>query len=114
VADDEVQAGGLSDDHGVNLDVGGLDVGQDLLGTDRGVLLVGDEGDYDVAAVRVVVNATSGDHQGGDAGLHVVASPAVQPVGFQKLARACDVRRGPFHRAGVITDVWLRLLYLIL
>jgi hypothetical protein len=35
-------------------------------------------------------------------------------VGFQKSAWACDLRRSAFHAAGMITDVSLRLLYLIL
>jgi hypothetical protein len=34
-------------------------------------------------------------------------------VGFQRSAWACDLRRSAFHAAGMITDVALRLLYLI-
>jgi hypothetical protein len=34
-------------------------------------------------------------------------------VGFQKSAKASDLRRSAFHAAGTITDVSLRLLYLI-
>jgi hypothetical protein len=35
-------------------------------------------------------------------------------VGFQNSACACDLRRSAFHATGMITDVPLRLLYLIL
>jgi len=35
------------------------------------------------------------------------------PVGFQKSTSACDLRRSAFHAAGMITNVSLRLLYLI-
>ena len=35
------------------------------------------------------------------------------PVGFQKSVCACDLRRSAFHAASMITDVSLRLLYLI-
>jgi hypothetical protein len=34
-------------------------------------------------------------------------------VGFQKSASAGDLRRSAFHAAGMITNVSLRLLYLI-
>ena len=34
-------------------------------------------------------------------------------MGFQKSACACQLRRLAFHAAGTITDVSLRLLYLI-
>jgi hypothetical protein len=35
-------------------------------------------------------------------------------VGFQKSAWACVLRQSVFHASGMITDVSLRLLYLIL
>jgi hypothetical protein len=35
-------------------------------------------------------------------------------VGFQKSAWACELRQSVFHASGMITDVSLRLLYLIL
>ena len=35
------------------------------------------------------------------------------PVGFQKSASACDLRRSAYHAADMITDVSLGLLYLI-
>ena len=35
------------------------------------------------------------------------------PAGFQKSACTCDLRRPALHGAGMITDVSLRLLYLI-
>ena len=41
-------------------------------------------------------------------------SETAWPVGFQKSAWARDLRRSAFHAAGMITDVSLRLLYLIL
>ena len=94
VAGDEVQPGGFGDDRGVDGEAGGPQVGQDLLGADRGVLLVGDEGEHDVAAVRVAVDTGGGDHQGGDAGLHVVAASAVQPA-------AVD---GRVERVAVVAD----------
>ena len=34
-------------------------------------------------------------------------------MGFQKSTSACDLRRSAFHAAGMITNVSLRLLYLI-
>jgi hypothetical protein len=39
---------------------------------------------------------------------------AVAPVGFQKSVYGCDLRRLALHPAGMITDVSLRLHYLIL
>jgi hypothetical protein len=35
------------------------------------------------------------------------------PAGFQKSAWACDLRRSAYHAAGMITDLSLRLIYLI-
>jgi hypothetical protein len=35
------------------------------------------------------------------------------PAGFQKSACTCDLRRSASHAAGMITDVSLRVLYLI-
>jgi hypothetical protein len=78
---------------GIERDVGGAVVGEDFLGSARGVLLVGDEGEEDVTAVRTLVDAGGGDHEGGDAGFHVVTAPAVQAALDDRVERVAVVAR---------------------
>ena len=73
--DGDLGAGGLGDDRGV----GPHRLG-DGLGADRGELLVADGGNDDVARNAPLGDVGGSHHDGGQAGLHVVRTAAVEAV----------------------------------
>ena len=70
--------GWLGDHRGV--DAGRIELGEDFLDAQAGVLLVGDGDDDDLAVDASEGGFPAGDEGGGEAGLHVVRAAGVEPV----------------------------------
>src|SRR5215472_14996629 len=71
--------GGLGDHGGV--DVGRVELGEDFLDAQAGELLVGDGGHDDFSVDARVGGVSASDEGGSEAGLHVVGTAGIEPVG---------------------------------